>query len=307
MKQNRLKDEIISDSIQFLNALLRKFRHTDSVPFYLMGIEDLADKYHINSRLRRMIVSEFFDISKRRYTRKYMSSTWEDMEFVVDMAKKQRQKEYKNKRSTLSEQEIKAENWRRMKVRHEKNKDRVWHQYEMTMFTRRMQASIKKLTNYCKTLTNDYDDLVQTTLLVAIEFKYRYCRTMGMCTWLTTIAKNLNLASLKKMRQRPELLFDDMAALETMSFDPISLDEKHEYEEDDAKHILSAIDELSDNDKKILKMATAKIPYAKIAEETGYAPRYINTRMYLIRKDLAQKISERSDIKVATRRGNKLN
>lgn len=308
MTQNRLKDEIISDSIQFLNALLRKFKYTDEVPFYLMGVEVLADKYHINSRLRRMIMSEFFNMSKRRYTRKYTSSKWEDMEYVVEQMQEIRKQEYKRSREKLSESDLTLLNKKRLKRYHEKQKDRVWHPYEITMFNRRLKASLKKLTNYCKTITTDYEDLAQNTVLIAIEYKYRYCRSMGMGTWLTTIAKNLNYARLKKERLRPETLFEDASTIETISFDPSSLNEKHEYGEDDEKHILEVVEELSENDKKLLKMATFdKIPYAKIAEMTGYAPRYINTRMYLIRKQLAEKLTQRSNIKVATRCGNKLN
>jgi RNA polymerase sigma factor (sigma-70 family) len=242
--KNRTKDEFIQDVTGFLNELFIKFNNQKSVPYTQIQIEALADQYHIEGRLRRILIRHEFVLDKRRYTRKFTENpTVEDIELYIKEAKEQRsveskrflakmsdedrkklyKKRYRHRKRTLTKEEkhaICAANYRKYVANWKTEEEKaafyknsydaaVQRKLKWELLEREISDALPKLTSFCKRLTKDYEDLVQDACLAAWTVKRRYKSGTNISAWLIGIAVNIKAQKQKVAALHPEFLVDE--------------------------------------------------------------------------------------------------
>lgn len=341
--KNRTKDEFIQDVTGFLNELFIKFNNQKSVPYTQIQIEALADQYHIEGRLRRILIRHEFVLDKRRYTRKFTENpTVDDIEVYIKEAKEQRsvegkrflakltdeerkrlfKKRYRHRKRTLTKEQKHAmhvlQHQKRVaKWTTQEEKDAFYkNQYDQAiqrrirckLLEREIAGSLPKLTNFCKRLTSDYEDLVQDACLAAWTVKRRYKAGTNISAWLIGIAVNIKAQKQKIATLRPEILVDEFhedvlgveeppeaSVKEQLAAD---LAQAHLAQEITAK-IKECFESLPENYKVHIKLNAQGNSHTQIATILKKEASSSKSLLYIARQLLLAKIQDKLNVKLS--------
>lgn len=341
--KNRTKDEVIQDVTGFLNELFVKFNNQKSVPYTQIQIEALADQYHIEGRLRRILIRHEFVLDKRRYTRKFTENpTVEDIELYIKEAKEQRsvegkrflakmtneerkrffKKRYRHRKRTLTKEQkhilhVDAYQKRVAQWTSQEDKDAFYkNQYDAAiqrrlrykLLEREIAGALPKLTNFCKRLTRDYEDLVQDACFAAWTVKRRYKAGTNISAWLIGIAVNIKAQKQKVAALRPEVLVDEFHEDVLGVEEPPEESIKEQMEKDLAQaqlaqditaKIKECLESLPESYKVYIKLDAKGNTHSQIATILKREPSYSKTRLYQARQLLLTKIQDKLNVKLS--------
>lgn len=163
-------------------------------------------------------------------------------------------------------------------------------------FERHVIPEIEVLLRVARSLTRDHaeaEDLVQDTLIRAFRgiggFDGRYPRA-----WLLTILRNTHIN--RNRRRRPELLRDQDATLQRLESDEASERADVFVEATIDGEILAAVDELSDDFRRVVELVDVDgLTYPEAAEVLGIPVGTVMSRLHRARRRIRDRL-DRSDL-----------
>jgi len=305
------EEEMIRLGLEYIKELRLKFEDSDEISFRQLKLVKLAKEIGLNYNFAVFINKHEMNINKRVHSLKHP-----ELEPTLDYVRNI-YKEYRKYDTNIQLNRFKkfTPEERRDKKREgyeKKNKRRrqVWKLNKLlgipnTTKEKRVNNTIEEIEktakdplfiNFCRRLSpNNYKDIIQDTLEVALRQKDIYVPKAKMSTWLIRIAKNITLAKFKKQRHSKEDLTPDFfdSDLSNIYENPIDLDDQ---EEQNVEVILKCFNELPEHQKDILNLSMDGLSSEEIAEElnnkqgTNYSADYVKTKLWIARKKLAKDI-----------------
>lgn len=148
-------------------------------------------------------------------------------------------------------------------------------------FQNMLAEEITSLKNYARKFTRDVEDindLVQDTLLKAMQYFDKFNKGTSLKAWLFVIMRNTYINSYKKQARKQNLF-----VLEDDSFCEQKYIETTENGGESTligKDILSALRKLPEDQHLTFKMYTDGYKYCEIAEKTGKPVGTVKTKMH---------------------------
>lgn len=133
------------------------------------------------------------------------------------------------------------------------------------------------------------DDGLQVTLLKIHTHRHRYRRGAAVLPWVLTIARHVALDDLRRDKNRPRALDDDLLRV-------IPAPDPPEWSEDDEREVIqavrSAIEELPASARDVIRMHKLEgRSMAEIAEQLGIREGAARVRAHRGYKTLAQRLA----------------
>ena len=303
--------EMLRIGLEYIKELRLKFEESDEIPFTELKLVKLTKELGLNYNFARFINKHEMNVKNRIHSLKHPEIE-PTLDYVRNIYKEYRKYDTniqlnRFRRFTPEERlNINREGYQKKNER----RRQVWRLNKLlgipnTQKEKRISNTIieiEKTTkdptfiNFCRRLSpNNYQDIIQDTLEVALRQKDTYIPKAKMITWLIRIAKNITLAKFKKIRRSKEDLTPDFydSDLVNVYENPIDLDDQ---EEQNIEVILKCFNELPEHQKDILNLSMDGLSSEEIAEElnnkqgTNYSADYVKTKIYNVRKKLANDI-----------------
>lgn len=146
-----------------------------------------------------------------------------------------------------------------------------------------------RLKGFAYRLTNnnaDADDLVQSTVLRAIEKKHLFNKGTNLYSWVSKIMYNLFVSAYRR-KTKFETQYDPESYLENESVEACQ-DVKMELQD-----VKNAMEELSNSHKQVLIMVCVKgMPYAEVSEALQIPVGTVRSRLSRARENLANEMQK---------------
>lgn len=161
----------------------------------------------------------------------------------------------------------------------------------MSEFTSRMLEYKDALNYFAFSLCREKEasrDLVQETMLKALTYEQKYRDDTNLKAWLFTIMKNIFINNYRKERKM-RMVFDGSKDLYYLNVAETNkqLDPEKGFEQ---REVMNKMDELELEYKAPLKMFFEGFKYKEIADELGLPIGTIKSRIFLGRKQLANRM-----------------
>lgn len=126
----------------------------------------------------------------------------------------------------------------------------------------------------------DAEDLIQETLLKALENRERYNENVNFKGWLYTIMHNIFINICKSKKYCLFLSLSDSNVSEDMARAMEFADDEYSF-----KEICQVIDELPENLRMVVSMRMKGFKYLEIANRTGIPIGLVKSRIFYGKKD----------------------
>ncbi len=163
-------------------------------------------------------------------------------------------------------------------------------------FVRVMATQLDSLKKYAIALTSnviDAEDLVQETILRAINKKNYFVEDKNLLGWLSTIMRNIHFNNYQQLSRKRELIdsnvkVDEVATVAEGSY--FTPDGAYNLNE-----IYREIDRLGETSRVPFKMYLTGNKYSEIAQSLGLPVGTIKSRIFFARKELQKNLEELKD------------
>ena len=127
---------------------------------------------------------------------------------------------------------------------------------------------------------HDAEDLLQSTLLRAMEKRHLYKETSKLFSWVSKIMYNLFVSAYRR-KTKFETQYDPETYIEKQSVEPEQEDKI------EIKNVAKAMDELPRKHKDILVMVCVKgMQYAEVSQKKGIPVGTVRSRLFRARENL---------------------
>ena len=133
----------------------------------------------------------------------------------------------------------------------------------------------------------DAEDLIQETLLKALENRERYNENVNFKGWLYTIMHNIFINICKSKRYCMFLSLSDGNASAEMAQAMEFADDEYSF-----KEVCQVIDELPENLRVVVSMRLKGFKYLEIANRTGIPIGLVKSRIFYGKKKLKEMLDE---------------
>jgi len=133
----------------------------------------------------------------------------------------------------------------------------------------------------------DAEDLIQETLLKALENRERYNENVNFKGWLYTIMHNIFINICKSKKYCLFLSLSDSNVSEDMARAMEFADDEYSF-----KEICQVIDELPENLRVVVSMRMKGFKYLEIANRTGIPIGLVKSRIFYGKKRLKEMLDE---------------
>ncbi|HJH65689.1 MAG TPA: sigma-70 family RNA polymerase sigma factor [Bacteroides mediterraneensis] len=133
----------------------------------------------------------------------------------------------------------------------------------------------------------DAEDLIQETLLKALENRERYNENVNFKGWLYTIMHNIFINICKSKKYCLFLSLSDSNVSEDMARAMEFADDEYSF-----KEICQVIDELPENLRMVVSMRMKGFKYLEIANRTGIPIGLVKSRIFYGKKRLKEMLDE---------------
>ncbi|WP_308773781.1 RNA polymerase sigma factor [uncultured Bacteroides sp.] len=133
----------------------------------------------------------------------------------------------------------------------------------------------------------DAEDLIQETLLKALENRERYNENVNFKGWLYTIMHNIFINICKSKKYCLFLSLSDSNVSEDMARAMEFADDEYGF-----KEICQVIDELPENLRMVVSMRMKGFKYLEIANRTGIPIGLVKSRIFYGKKRLKEMLDE---------------
>lgn len=160
-------------------------------------------------------------------------------------------------------------------------------------FTQGILAIEQDLHRFAYKLTSNRDsanDLVQDSLLQALDNKEKFTHTTNLKGWMYTIMRNIFINNYRRM-MRETTIIDDSYSLQQQVMVRDKDSEGFEYVYD-MKQLYKVVNSIPDDMKIPFQMFVAGFKYREIAEKLNLPIGTVKSRLFFIRKRLKEELKD---------------
>lgn len=150
-----------------------------------------------------------------------------------------------------------------------------------------LQGKLRSYAYFLFSQREDAEDLIQETLLKALENRERYNENVNFKGWLYTIMHNIFINICKSKKYSLFLSLSDGSVNEEMVRAMEFADDEYSF-----KEVCQVIDELPANLRIVVSMRLKGFKYLEIAKHTGIPIGLVKSRIFYGKKKLKEMLDE---------------
>ena len=137
---------------------------------------------------------------------------------------------------------------------------------------------------------HDAEDLLQETMLKALDNKEKFVHAQNFKGWMYTIMRNLFINNYRRVTREMSMM-DDSYSIGRQNLLEVEDGERFEYAYD-LKELHKVINAVPESMRKPFLMYVAGFKYNEIAEKMGLPIGTIKSRLFFVRKRLQKELKE---------------